>query len=548
MDVLRLLAAAAAAATLGDAQPRPEPPGPPPAAPGVAPARAIRPPPKDGPTPEQRKAYADRPEFAEKRREVRQGFDTRLRIAQEALNAGDFRKAYMYLRNSIEFPFFDWLEPAQQYQAAGLMARIATSMEDWDQANQAAGLAVRTLAVTRDDWRLRLFTAIRANAPDDAFEALQVLAKTSPDFVEKMDDDDIVRLDELLLAMDGGYEARFELEDYLEKNAWRPPTGDYRGEVMRLHYVTGLLQRGRTAEARKLAALIHQPSMLAAMRADKRFDAVAPKAGFDAMASADADLAEARQTAAQHAYSMAAQHGLAVALHRRNRSQEALAVLDRILAKAAISDADAGIGYTDAPWGIDLVLQWRSSLMVYTGKVELGVSSMVERAARTGPDGDYSGPMSLGIVLNSLGRAAEARPYIAGVNERSLSLRGRMKLAALKACAAGQLGDQAEVAVQLAWLGENMHSAPDELLAALVCNDRADDAAALIKRLLADPNTRSVALFGLQRFARKAVEPSQSRRINDAWDALRARPDIQAAVAPLGRIETYDLQNMESVS
>ena len=110
-----------------------------------------------------------------------------------------------------------------------------------------------------------------------------------------------------------------------------------------------------------------------------------------------------------------------------------------------------------------------------------------------------------------------------------------------RACAYAQLNDQANLATPLQYLREHAKDGSQLFEVALLCAHDSDAVAKEIVARLVDPDTRQSKLAEIQDYL---PEPGQSPWDKDTtarWLVVRGRPDVQAAIAKVGRIESYPI-------
>ena len=163
-------------------------------------------------------------------------------------------------------------------------------------------------------------------------------------------------------------------------------------------------------------------------------------------------------------------------------------------------------------------------------------------AIETGEDGarNVSQAINFASRLVGEGRPLEALDALSEVGNASPY--GDMWVAAERACASEQLGDRAVRDTALAFLREHEEDNPSARIRGFICMNDLDGAAATIIHRLQDPDDRTEALVALQRYRERAhAGTPQSRLIQQRYDAVRDRPDVQAAIAAVGRIEDVPL-------
>jgi len=116
---------------------------------------------------------------------------------------------------------------------------------------------------------------------------------------------------------------------------------------------------------------------------------------------------------------------------------------------------------------------------------------------------------------------------------------GQMWIASSIACALAGLGRPAEAAPQIERLAAHAELNPTALMRAYLCLGRDDDAAALLVHEL-DGDDPQAAILALQDYQR-ARGIAQTGPIYERLAALRARPEVQAALARVGRVLSLPL-------
>ena len=101
-----------------------------------------------------------------------------------------------------------------------------------------------------------------------------------------------------------------------------------------------------------------------------------------------------------------------------------------------------------------------------------------------------------------------------------------------------QLGNAEAVRTALAYLEEHRYVSLDVFLDALVDAGEIEKTAELLIELLADGRARTGILVRLQRYAESPLTPVGVER-KARWGSLVVRPDVRAAIARVGRLDTY---------
>jgi beta-barrel assembly-enhancing protease len=83
--------------------------------------------------------------------------------------------------------------------------------------------------------------------------------------------------------------------------------------------------------------------------------------------------------------------------------------------------------------------------------------------------------------------------------------------------------------------------APISYLSDLIIANQLDRAAEELRRQLLDPGTRQNALGNVQTFTPEQATP-RDLEMRARWQSVRARPDVQNAIARVGRVASYDME------
>jgi tetratricopeptide (TPR) repeat protein len=201
--------------------------------------------------------------------------------------------------------------------------------------------------------------------------------------------------------------------------------------------------------------------------------------------------------------------------------------------------------FSDQPRQLARVWDSKSVALVRLGRFDEAVQAM-RAAVRPSGDGgrDLGQTLRLARLLLTLGRPDQALAALAPF-ERDLEAdpSGAAWARAERACAWRQLGRAGKVAPQLAWLAADRRGGDDAdaRLEALACAGAPDDLAAELVAELKDPDAREAALVRLSEFdPPRAATPVWAADLA-RMAAIRARPDVRAAVAAVGHTERIPL-------
>lgn len=103
---------------------------------------------------------------------------------------------------------------------------------------------------------------------------------------------------------------------------------------------------------------------------------------------------------------------------------------------------------------------------------------------------------------------------------------------------ADELGDEAEVERQLAYIRDHRADSLASYEQALIGANRLDEAARVLIGRLQDPSERIDALMETQGYKEFPL-PSRALKIRWRWQSVIQRPDVRAAVERIGNVGSY---------
>lgn len=474
-----------------------------------------------------------------------ESFDLAIQEVGADLQKGDYAHAREVLERARRSPYFAKAPAPMRHAIALMIAGIATDAKDWPAARAAIIEASEMADAGKEDWLLRLQIAAASGDKAGAVSALTTLATRYPETVATLPDETIAyELNAARRLPDG--EARvFALADALFAK-WKPqnPFEDLSGE--RADYVLGLLARNRLADAEAAARLITKDEVLIGMRADKRFDKVdegapdrlSPKAGSLARLKAvDALLAA-------HGDRISGPTAKAEALMDLGRFSEALTVIDAALARAN----SAPDGFVDLETRLGWAHNVRNQILSQMGRREEAIQAL-EIGARTPENGrpNVNQTLNLGAAQMTAGRSKAALATVGSVRLDHMSPYGRAVALKITVCAASDLGDKDTAQTALKTLRDLGDEAKGNTLDALLCVNDLDAAAAVVIKRLGSPDLRRATLLTLQDTPSLPNQTAYDAARAASRAALRKRPDVVAAVEPVGRILRYRIEDLWQV-
>lgn len=429
--------------------------------------------------------------------------------------------------------------PYDRYFAQRLMAWSYLDLNDHPAALVWARKATQSPSADEIDWQMRVRAAAWTDDFDDASASLIVLSQRWPGKVSGLADQTIGHVTanvSTAVSQDRAYALFGTLIDA----GWVPNDAFLDVDELLLALTRHCLERGDIARAKAYGARIRAPDILIAMRADKRFDEVVAAAPdrFDVVKALDGDLARYRALQAAQPEKLEGVVTLAAHLNSMGRESEALALIDAALARIA-----AGKPFADQAEKLNWAYDARSTALIGLGRGNEATSTMA-RGAVVDENGEpnVSQAINLADIYNGMGRPDDALASVARIDLNYPSPYGRMSLQGARACAYAQRHEKEKLMPLLAYLKSHAGDGERVALEAFVCADDLDGAAAMVTAQLDDPAQRGAILLKLQDYPARpsAFSPDFHRR----WLEIRARPDVQAAIARVGRIQFYPMTSL----
>lgn len=480
-------------------------------------------------------AAAESPELAAVR-------DT-LAGAAKKLQNGDNDGALADARSVIASPSFASLTVRQRAAAYVVVTWTAWQTKDFKAAHAAAIQATNQTGAGDDlvgvnMWIQRLRAAVSDRDFDDAVFCLTKLAQTWPESLKPFPDLSVFQLVDQATP-----ERRTDLLIALQKAHWRPKSAFLDSSDLWLKLTATLIDRGDLKAAAASAQDVTDYTDLIAMRADRRFDPIvqADPARYDVKAAIARGLTDLQAKAAAAPDKLEGVVAVARALMARNRPADALSLLDAALSKARPAP-DQPPAFSDLEDQIGRALESRAEALQMLGRVDEAVKAQERAAAHTEHGGsNVSQTLDLAERLNGLGRPQDALDAIEDFDPTNASPFGLMVWQQTQACAYAQLNDKTKLAAAMAYLHAHAKDGPRSIESAQLCADDADGVAKTIIDALHDPDTRAATLAALQDYVEDPGVGAWGLQLLNRWKAVRARPDVQAAIAKVGRIESYPI-------
>lgn len=336
-------------------------------------------------------------------------------------------------------------------------------------------------------------------------------------------------------------DARRRLLKALLENGYTPDDPFERVDLFRQQYAEILYAAGDKAGAAAQIQEIDEPYLANRISFDARFRSMLP-ASFDVRASVERRLDEARSLMRRHPDRLAPIVQAAIRLRQLGRPGEALAVLET--ARPLVEREGA---FTDASTQLNWWWDGIASSHAMLGQYDQAVAAMASGAGAQEQGGiNVSQLINLAGVQTKFGKPELALATLApfDVAKRPVSPFGEMALRSARGCANILAGRKEAAAADLAYARAHEIDGRRALAEIQLCMADLDGAAATIIRQLEDPDRRTATLVDLSDFDDPPVVlPADP--IEENLKKVKARPDVQAAVARAGGTRRIHLQNQE---
>lgn len=465
--------------------------------------------------------------------------------ARAAFQQGAYDIAMGSLEREMQPDVLNQLTPSTRQELLDIYARSAWSCAAYAKAHGAFQLAAESPLGSTEDWIGRMLSAARSDDVADAYLSFTHLRTAAPTAFNDLPTQDVISLDDSFGALPNAGPARLQLAEVVA-----PASSDASAQEslspLWLHAAAAASQKGDAAAASRFARRIASPFVMAVLRADHRFDAVvaADPAAFDVSSLAAARQARAQAAAAAQPRSLGAQVELASSLYKLDRFPEALGVLNAALAHVQFGRQAEG-AYFEDPESFPEAAYWKSATLIELGRDEEALANVSTFCGECAIQARLD--MWLARKMTETGRPGEALPILEADRPEGLDIIGAAQLTQMKACAYHLVGRDADAKAQLEILRRGKHGAPDSFLNGLLCLGADDDEiAATLISWLADPGLRSEALARLQGYHEGHVTPL-AQMMRDRLQKVAARPDVQAALARVGRSAVYQMPEYREI-
>ena len=476
------------------------------------------------------------PKLAERAAELTAGAAQLVQKAFTDVSHNDAASAQAKLDKAIHAEDFDDLPTDLRYRAL-LVASLIAAQNGQDK--KAHETAVRATAFDEADdmaWMTRLSSAFSVGDYSDAGHSVAIFAQRWPEKLGNVNSDAIWQLHYQYLQEQNPDTDR-EMLDALFDAGWLDggiePSNLWR-DLALLH-----IERNDVARATAVALRITSAQAALSMRVDRRFDPITLKRPkeFDvdrliaAAIKAAQERVKAQPDKLEH---LADLQGLLLITGQYAR---VLSISDTVLDHAGRGDGPRT--YTDFDDKYPWVLDNRSRAFKRQGRWDDAVHVEVLAARRPEHGGmNVSQLINLGGLYADLGLPDKAADTI--VELGNMSPFGRMQLESVKLRIAVAKNDAAAIAASMDYQREHRADAIATWEDALLLCGKLDEAASLLIERLQKPAWRNAALVDMQHYADVTETPTE-KLIHDRWNTVTARPDVQAAMQKVGRVERFHM-------
>ncbi len=397
-----------------------------------------------------------------------------------------------------------------------------------DDFNKAFALADKqNKGVIRYD---RLTSYLGLEQYDDAYKDLLVLAQSYPNDIKDVTLRNIFAVGRRLLKTER-HDDLLTLLLALKKANYRGPDPLITTDYLYKYLIQELVDHKRADEAIPLVADLAQYDALMELSTQARYAALRTAPGMAPLLQPQdfpaRQLAYAQKLAAQNPKSLKTLTHLVAALRLNARYAEAAKAGQDALKSLAKYDKDAEyelwlrneVAYALQAQG--LFADANALLQPLLKQDAKDNSSLVNQF------------INLGIMLVEQGRYQDAMAAAAKAHGHSSSY-GEKSIQYVNACALSRMGKTAEAEIIFLDMLKKPEEGYDLVTDAALCLKHEDQAAAIVLARLKDKTQQDGMLANLQTCRDNPKRPPLAREMRATLMRLRARPDVKAAIAPVG--------------
>jgi tetratricopeptide (TPR) repeat protein len=451
---------------------------------------------------------------------------TTIRLARPvSRNIEDFRR----LPNATQIELAVW----------EMLARCHANAKDWVQAAADVRMATGIAAAADPLWHLRLDVDFFGKSWAPLVETIEVLGRDRPETLNGLSIEFLARVNtELRRTEQKALRTRFLA--VLAADSFKPTEFMASSESFRRDYAIHLGAAGQKEAARPLVAGLTHPWTVARASLDPNLRAFF-HSDPDLRALAERELAKDRELVEKNPDRLEPVIAVAVDLQLLGRPQEALTMLQSVTGR--IDDPKAFVDRAkQLPWWWDEL----SDVYEMLGRFDEAIEALkMGGALAEGGGANVSQTINLAHMQVRAGRNDAALGTLAAFEKggHDISPYGQIALRSARACAYHNVGNAKAAKADVDYIRARQLDAPGSLGNVLQCVGDLDGAAAALIARLDDPEQSASALLALSDYAEPPVKlPEQP--MERALKALKARPDVQAAIRRAGGTRRFNIQDL----
>lgn len=471
--------------------------------------------------------------------------------AEAKSDAKDWHGAAAILKQVAESPDFGQLSDVAQHLVFHDLAVNDYYDKDNDGAWSAIQQACSSKLADASDWFLRLFVAQRRDDDSDSLDSLTLLAERYPDTLNDIRFQTFAFVERRAERLKDGADrqARLLKALFAVADRWKPGDADpdsadgFWGDLVRYD-----LKNQKYDDAKAVASRISDPTTIIGMRIEKQYDALttADPAHYDIDAAYKHELDVYKDWMAGQPDKLKPIVEYTLLLVQLGRFDEAVALLDQTIAHAG---SGASSPFADYDEQINWAYDTRARALIALGRVDDGLADFA-KGATVGDEGPVNISQTINLADNLYlhDRPQDALATLAKLDRDSGSPYGRMAYEEARGCAYAEMKDAADLANTMAYVEAHAADAPSVKVHLLLCTGDLDGAAAAAIANLNDPSLMRSVLWELQRYRKPSAAAhlgAFEALLDQRRDALRARPDVQAAIDKVGRILSLPIVDLE---
>lgn len=447
----------------------------------------------------------------------------------------DQQHADELLERLLADPRFAMQDSSLHHDAYSLSTWIAIEAGDYKKALTSARHSVAADPDVMEDWYSLATLEYDAGNRDASAKAIAHLVRQWPEQRGRIDFGLVAQLVHQSKLQPS---VRLDLLQALTQANWMQG----RSQSSSLWYELTLMQllAGNIQQARESAQQVSTPEHIVNLRSDRQFDALIDRNAlkFDVGLAARNEVDTLQRLASAAPDSLQLRNELNDAMLTAGMTQAALRHADLILAKMEQMSEDDPL-FTDMDTKI-WTMNNRAVALRRLGRAEEAVQQL-EAASKFEEDGNANVSQILNLAQSycSMGRPQEARATLERLG-KYLSPYGEMVKASTEHRIAVQTGDTVVAKKAMDYLREHRSASYSLYLWALLETQQLDQAAELMKGLLASPEDRTEALGWAQRSIE--LPPQTADVVPEAnFKAVLARADVASAIIKVGYVERYPI-------